>query len=88
MESPKSPIRRQRPLKGGRLRGSTGFEPRVWRVLQKESERWGVSIPFVLSVMAAECLGVELDKEDQILPHVSLPMYRERQHLQVVRRRA
>jgi hypothetical protein len=57
--------RRQRPIRGGRLHGSTGFEPRVWKALQREASKFGVSIPFVLSVMAADCLGIELDDKDR-----------------------
>lgn len=60
-------VRRQRPLAGGRFHGSTGFEPRVWKALQREAARFRVSIPFVLSVMAADTLGIELDPQDRFL---------------------
>lgn len=65
-------VRRQRRIDGGRLHGSTGFDPRVWSALQKESARFGVSIPFVLSVMAADTLGVPLPEEDRYVRRLRL----------------
>ena len=62
------PRRRQRAIKGGRFHGSTGFEPRVWKALQKEADKFHVSIPFLLSVMAADTLGIDLDAKDRYKP--------------------
>jgi hypothetical protein len=59
----KTKVRRQPPQKGGRIKQGAGFEPRVWRAVVAEANRFNVSIPFVLSVMAADTLGIELDLE-------------------------
>lgn len=63
-------VQRQRPIQGGRIRKDAGFDPRVWKALEKESLRFGVSIPFILSVMAADTLGVPLSDEDRYRPNI------------------
>lgn len=60
-----SKVRRQRPVKGGRIKAGAGFEPRVWRAIVREADRFNVSIPFMLSTMAADTLGIDLDQEDR-----------------------
>lgn len=63
-------LQRQRPIQGGRIRKDAGFDPKVWKALEKESSRFGVSIPFVLSTMAADTLGVELEEQDRYRPNI------------------
>lgn len=60
----------QRRVEGGRIRRHTGFDPRVWAAVEKEARRYGVSIPFVLSVMAADTLGVPLEEQDRYRPNI------------------
>lgn len=52
------------------MRGHTGFHPLVWVAVQREARKFGVSVPFVLSVMAADTLGVELEDEDRYRPNI------------------
>lgn len=63
-------LRRQRPIEGGRIRKDAGFDPKVWKALEREALKFGVSIPFVLSVMAADTLGVQLEDEDRYRPNI------------------
>lgn len=71
-------VRRQRPIQGGRLRGSHGFDPHIYRAVEKEAQRFNCSIPFVLSVMAADALGIELEKQDRytIRPKADITLMR------------
>lgn len=63
-------VKRQRAIEGGRIRKDAGFDPKVWKALEQESRRFGVSVPFVLSVMAADTLGVDIEDEDRYRPNI------------------
>lgn len=57
---------RQRPLKGGRIRGGFGFAPHINTEVRRIAARYVVSVPFLLSAIAAGWVGIELEKEDQL----------------------
>jgi hypothetical protein len=57
-------VRRQRAIEG-RIRAGVGMDPRVFARVEREARRWGVSIPFLFSVMASDCLGIDLEPDDR-----------------------
>jgi hypothetical protein len=62
MVMPKRKYVRQPAIKGGRLRSSTGFEKSVHDAVRRSAQRFGVTVPFYLTVLAAEAEGIDLDK--------------------------
>jgi hypothetical protein len=62
----KKPLRRQRPIKGGRIPRGAGLEQQLDAVLRREAARFGVSVPFVITVALADYFSIQLDSLDQL----------------------
>lgn len=57
--------RRQRPIAGGRIRRSGGFEKELDRELRRAAVRFNVTVPMVITTALADYCGVELPIKDR-----------------------
>lgn len=54
---------RQKPVKGGRIQLGAGLERMISDWVERQSIRFGVSKPFVISTALAQVAGIELDED-------------------------
>jgi hypothetical protein len=58
-----TPLRRQRPVKGGRKPASTGLISPLDRAIAREQQRFGVSRAFVIATAVAFALDVPAQED-------------------------
>lgn len=54
---------RQKPVRGGRIQMGAGVEKMISDWVERQSARFGVSRPFVISTALAQVAGIELDED-------------------------
>lgn len=58
--------RRQPRIEGGRQHGGYGLPPRLYAKLQQEANRYGVTLPFVITNAVSFALSYELNKDEHL----------------------
>lgn len=58
----KGTIVRQPRVEGGRFKHGAGLESQVEQFVRREADRFGVSVPFIISVALAEYFGIKIER--------------------------
>lgn len=62
----KRKFRRQSPIKGGRFPHGAGLDPRIEAAIQFTRQKFGVTVPLIVSEALAFYFGIDLDQRDRV----------------------